>query len=74
MAESDRLRARSFPVAGQGREMSDAAGRRPHYGVLTTRRTGPILPRMVLGEMLRRLREVRGISAVAAGEAIRASE
>jgi transcriptional regulator with XRE-family HTH domain len=63
-----------FPVVGQGAEMSAAAGRRPPGGVLTTRRTGPILPRLVLGEMLRRLREVKGISAVEAGEAIRASE
>lgn len=74
MVESDRLRAQLFPVAGQGAEMSAAAGRGPHHDVLMTRRTGPILPRMVLGEMLRRLREVQGISAVAAGEAIRASE
>ncbi|HZB29634.1 MAG TPA: helix-turn-helix transcriptional regulator [Streptosporangiaceae bacterium] len=74
MVESDRLRARLFPVAGQEGEMSAAAGRGPHSGVLATRRTGPILPRLVLGEMLRRLREAQGISAGAAGEAIRASE
>jgi hypothetical protein len=74
MVESDRLRARLFPVVGPEGEMSAAAGREPRNGVLTTRRTGPILPRMVLGEMLRRLREVQGISAVTAGEAIRASE
>src|SRR6266545_3734022 len=57
-----------------GGEMSAAAGGGPHSSVLTTRQVGPILPRMVLGEMLRRLRERRGISAVDAGEAIRASE
>src|SRR3954453_17265916 len=54
--------------------MSSGADGGPLHGVLATRRTGPILARMVLGEMLRRLREVQGISAVAAGEAIRASE
>lgn len=54
--------------------MSAAAGRGPRSGVIAARRTGPILPRMVLGEMLRRLREGKGISAVAAGDAIRASE
>lgn len=54
--------------------MSAARGGGPHSGVLTTRRTGPILTRLVLGEMLRRLREVRGINALEAGAAIRASE
>ena len=67
MVESDRLRGRLFPVAGQGAEMSAAAGPGPRGGVLATRRTGPILARLMLGEMLRRLREAQGISAVAAG-------
>lgn len=74
MVESDRLRAGLFPLAGQAAEMSAAPDRGPHGGVLASRRTGPILPRLVLGEMLRRLREVQGITAVVAGEAIRASE
>ncbi|MFE1247401.1 DUF5753 domain-containing protein [Streptomyces sp. NPDC058735] len=51
----------------------EAAHARTGSGSLDSRSAGPLVPRLVLGARLRRLREERGIDRVDAGHAIRSS-
>jgi transcriptional regulator with XRE-family HTH domain len=52
---------------------TEAAHTQPESGVLDGQSAGPLVPRLVLGARLRRLREERQISREAAGRVIRAS-
>ena len=54
--------------------MGSAADGLPESGAPADPEAGPVVPRLLLGELLRRLREGRGISRAAAGAALRASE
>lgn len=50
--------------------MSTSVGERPDGDVLADRRSGPAVARMVLGTLLRRWRESRGVTRTRAGAAI----
>jgi len=54
--------------------ITEAPGGPPHRRLSESRPSGPAVPRMVLGERLRRLREAQYISRREAGESIRVPE
>jgi transcriptional regulator with XRE-family HTH domain len=54
--------------------ITEASGGLPSRHISESLRAGPAVPRMVLGERLRRLREAQYISRKEAGEAIRVSD